>query len=730
MRFIFFVSLLFSQLAYGQFNYIMDAQVPVVDQVGNSITMPWAGGLNSVQFNTMDLNNDGIEDIVLFDRMAGAIRTFIRMGEALQYVPEYETMFPEISFWMLLRDYNGDGRKDVFTGDNLGIRVYENTTIGAQPFTWKHIRFYSGFPEPKSDVLLTKGVSIKINLQLNYDDLPSIADADGDGDLDIFSPGYASSTIEYHKNLSVEKYNHKDSLDFERVTQTWGGVTDCGCGNFVFDGMPCPVNGRLAHAGGKSLLALDVDNDGDQDLLFSESTCTTLYLLRNDGASSNPQVTTASQFPFNSNGNSMPYPAAYFEDADGDGISDLIISSNSYLRESLVSDFQQSVWFYKNIGTTEAPQFAQPNTRFLQGQMIDVGDNAAPVFFDVDADGDFDLFIGSYATGPRGTISYYENIGSATQPSFKLVTEDFLDLSGFNFVNVRPTFADMNGDGTLDLVFSATFALSFQTALYYISNSSLKGGNFSGQPESLNFFVFPFEPITLVDVDVDGKIDLLIGRQNGSLEFWKNTGTTGNPFWTLVDDSFLGVGINFSNQYPAATSIDLNNDRKPDLIVGHLAGGVNIIDDYRGVIGTASKEPLVVYNSILNSFSPIRVGGRAWTAAANLFRTDKPSILIGSLLGGLYLLKPATEDLLPSGPLIEVFPNPVFSEDSNAIVTVRTDRPATLSIFSALGQEVMPTQYLLSYQEYKIPLIQVNKGVYIFKFTVNGKIYVRRVVRQ
>ena len=43
--------------------------------------------------------------------------------------------WPELVDWCLLRDYNCDGKPDIFTSFQNGIRVYTNTTeAGTGPF--------------------------------------------------------------------------------------------------------------------------------------------------------------------------------------------------------------------------------------------------------------------------------------------------------------------------------------------------------------------------------------------------------------------------------------------------------------------------------------------------------------------------------------------------------------------------------------------------------------------
>ena len=78
----------------AQFTYSLDTSIPVQDSDGRALPMPWAGGLNAANVNTMDLNGDGKDDLVLFDRMAGKIITFLRADDRYIAAPEYEALFP------------------------------------------------------------------------------------------------------------------------------------------------------------------------------------------------------------------------------------------------------------------------------------------------------------------------------------------------------------------------------------------------------------------------------------------------------------------------------------------------------------------------------------------------------------------------------------------------------------------------------------------------------------
>src|SRR6218665_3813611 len=96
------------------------------------IKNPWAGGLNFVQTSEIDLNLDGIKDLVTFDRTGDKLRTFINHGTAntvdYKYEPSYESRFPEMHSWALMQDYNSDGKEDIFTYSKAsgGIDIYKN----------------------------------------------------------------------------------------------------------------------------------------------------------------------------------------------------------------------------------------------------------------------------------------------------------------------------------------------------------------------------------------------------------------------------------------------------------------------------------------------------------------------------------------------------------------------------------------------------------------------------
>ncbi|GIL22215.1 MAG: hypothetical protein BroJett042_07280 [Bacteroidota bacterium] len=714
-----FLTLTFS--AFGQFTYTIDQSIPV--ETSHILSMPWAGGLNAAQINTLDINGDTKDDLVVFDRTANKIFTYVNTGSRYQYAPEYESLFPsEVTQWLLLRDLNCDGKKDLFTSDPFGMIAFINTTQPQQTLSWR--AYNPGFP------ILTKGFTSNVNLQLNASDIPVIDDIDGDGDLDILNVRFVGiGTIEYHKNLSMERTGTCDSLQLERVTQTFGNLEECDCNFFAFGGAPCNSipNGRTEHAGGKAMLTIDTDGDGDRDLFFSEEACTELSFLENKGTSETANMNSATLFPAANPINFMLFPAAYHEDVDMDGKRDLLASPNVYARTFTNSiNFSQSLWYYKNTGTEQLPQFVFQQNNFLQDEMIDVGDYAVPAFMDADGDGDQDMFISNFAgPGFASTVRVYENTGSATEANFKLVNEDFASFSTSPLFNVKIQFADMNADATLDFVFTATNFQTGITSLYFIPNQSTSRLDISGQTfQVVNFSFGQQENILLIDVNLDGKTDILIGKATGAVQYWQNTGGT-QPVYTLKNESFLGLTSSTARQNPALAAADLDGDGRADLVMGNQRGELTLFGDFRAQNTNIQGVSEIIFNPITETHESRNLGGRIWPTTVNLFNSNKPAIVCGTTTGGLVVLKNEDGATLPDEPLIEIFPNPIHA---NETFNIKTDRNMLVQFYNLMGQRISNSYFIPANQEYPIQVSGLLPGIYIARFSYQGKTTGRRFV--
>lgn len=705
---------------FSQLTYVYDNSIPV-NENNTLLSMPWTGGINGAQFNTIDLNNDRQDDLVLFDRMANQVLTFLSKEKQYVYAPEYEAYFPPtISNWILLNDYNNDGKKDIFTGDPSGMKVFQNVSTAGQPFQWRRYLFTN-----RIDIALTMGFTQKVNIQMQYDDLPHLLDFDKDGDLDIFKIAFTGNgTIEYHKNFSMERYGTADSLDFVRQTQTWGKVMQCLCDDFAFNGKECFTNaGRTEHTGGKALLVIDLDNDNDHDLLLSESSCNNIYRLTNEGTDSNPVINTMSLYPESPTDMNV-FPAAFFEDVDFDGTKDLIVTPNVYRKDLLDMDLKASTWLYKNTGSNALPQFNFIKKDFLQEQMLDVGDNAVPTFADEDNDGDLDLFIGYNSDASTyGSIALYRNQGTPTDPQFEFITSDYMAIKSLQLHNVKPQLVDLNSDGKPDLALTATDRTE-KTQLFYFHNT----GTSSMQFDLSDLRIIPItigdrENYHFTDINNDGKPDLLIGRFFGTLEYWRNYGTPTSPFYTLENPSYLNISNSPERLGMTCFAGDLDGDYKPDLIIADAFGKISVINNFREVTDYTQENTNIVFNPLTEDYQSIALG-KAWPTAANLFNTKRSAIFIGTIRGGIEVLRNEEKEPRFDELSLSLYPNPVRAE---SIVYVETNMPLSLQVYTLLGQPITAKQ-IIANELNTLRFEHLASGLYIFKFSSGNKAIYRRVI--
>ena len=547
----------------------------------NTLKFPWAGGLNSCQFSTIDLNMDNVEDLFVLDRAGNKITTFINNGTAgtIDYTlaPQYRSHFVNqhdtrgtLHDWVLLRDYNMDGKKDIFTYSNGATAVYRNTTSTADSLTFELMTsFMQSYYNPNYLALYISPV-----------DMPTFIDVDDDGDLDVLTFHISGLQIEYHSNQSQELYGHSDSLKFMLYDQCWGGFSENSASNAVYLDT-CywgEFRGESTNRhSGSTTLALDMNNDSVKEFMLGDISFKNLTLLHNDGTLQEAHMYDQNQSaPPNTTAVDLAvFPGAYYEDIDNDNVKDLIVSPNT---TNITENFN-SVWLYKNNGITSLPEFEYTQNNFLQDNMIEVGEVSFPVFFDADNDGLQDLIIGNYgyysANGNyQSNLSYYRNTGTASNPAFQLVTRDYSGVQSLGIKSLVPTFGDIDGDDVSEMIIGDSNGV-----LHLFENNA--------QPNQSASFVFSVANYAGIDVglnatpqlfDVNGDtlLDLIIGERNGNLNYYENTGSSSNPVFTLVSEDFGGVDVRkagFNIGYSAPFMFKLNNALQ--LFVGSESGDIH-----------------------------------------------------------------------------------------------------------------------------------------------------------
>jgi hypothetical protein len=645
------------------FQFELDTAVKVSQQ-GKRLYNAWSGGINAGQFSSIHLNHDTIPDLVVFDRTSSKLSTFLAVADKgsyhYQHTPQYERQFPDVRFWMLLADYDRDGRMDIFTHTQLGIRVYRNTTRSGEELSWETV----------SPALFTKSFNRSVNLQVGASDIPALVDVDADGDLDVLTFDFVGSFVEYHQNQSMETYGRSDSLVFRRVNACWGNFEEGNaCGDFAY-GLDCQTTGwlnapasqkntwvslnteaaiadpaRIQHAG-STILALDLDGDRDQDILLGDVSCDNLFQLTNEGSRQQADFKNhQAAYPTGHPIEFPTFPAAFYVDLDFDGVKDLLATPNVFINEGGRVNFAESAWFYHNQGSHSIPQFIFKQTDFLQNTMIEVGENAAPAFADFDADGDLDLFVGNAGlpgkTGPVATVALFENTGTATQPAFEWRSNDYLQLSSLKLTQIKPSFADINGDGKLDFCFAGT--AGSRCELKYLLNKAPRQKPFRFDVRKtliLPIEIGPGDVPAFSDLDKDGDVDLLIGKASGNLECYQNLGSARKSNFRLETTQCGGLEASTELRNLAVAVADLDGDGKPDLFTGNWQNETRIFPSFtNNMVEFPSLETQVIKNYSTPMPISAKPGNLLLPTAADLDGDGFPEIILGTQAGGLIYLR-------------------------------------------------------------------------------------------
>ncbi|MEQ9298678.1 MAG: T9SS type A sorting domain-containing protein [Cyclobacteriaceae bacterium] len=663
-------------------------QLDVLTLDGSPLTNPTAGGINSGQFSEIDLDLDGVLDLVVFDRTSNKLSTYRFVDGAYEYAPRYEYQFPnQLINWVLLRDYNCDGLPDLFTSTSLGIKVYENTSTDSLSWTLA------------ADPVITMGNSA-LNLFVNSTDLPAIVDIDNDDDLDILVFNFATGGfVEFHENRSMDLYGTCDSLEYVRVTREWGDFQECVCGTFAFDGEVCDGSNRTLHASGKALTVEDINEDGLPDVFFGEEACGDLFALPNEGTLETA-LFRQSQVPFPELTDQLTFPAAYFIDIDHDGQKDLVLSPNDRGNELDFHDFKSSVYAYEN----ELGQFVDLEEQFLQSGMIDVGERSVPAFGDVDNDGDLDLLIGNRGSITRiaepASLAYYENIGGPSNPRFQFRTSDYLSISSLGLSYLKPKLQDLNRDGLTDLIFTGLSGSTNQMFIISGESTGLDQSNLATHDAPLN----ELDQYDLHDINRDGNIDLLVGTSGGRLDLYYNVGANLAPDYELEEQGFLGLSVN-----PFRTNLSIliqETNSKIRLITYDDSGEVRMFQD---INQNETSEPLIIEATQSNS----RLGRTGSLTQGSLNGGASNTLLVGSIQGGVQAFSMLADDTGQPPTTdwqVSTYPNP-----SGGRVTIESSQTAIGRLISLSGKLLLDEISIPENGRQQVDLSHLPQGLYVLQ---------------
>lgn len=309
---------------------------------------------------------------------------------------------------------------------------------------------------------------------------------------------------------------------------------------------------------------IDIDGDDDLDLFFLDSDGYYGY-YKNNGSSEDPNFILEEKIFDGIEFKNW----FYFVDIDNDNDYDLFTGGDAdYIKLIL------------NTGTNLSPEFVTWQDTLLSSDhspiQSEFGSN--PLFYDVDSDGDFDFISGNSA----GTVTFYENIGTVNNYSFKFVTnlwQDLIIISTLTSFEKHGAssleFADIDNDSDPDLFWGDFFSKS----IYYIQND----GTSTIPDMNVLYKIYPqnadsiktsgFNMPRLADIDGDNDLDLFVSvlfdpTVPQGLMYYENQGTISIDDFHFVTKDLLKTLDVKTNSVPFF--VDIDNDSDQDLFIGSL----------------------------------------------------------------------------------------------------------------------------------------------------------------
>jgi hypothetical protein len=502
-------------------------------------------------------------------------------------------------------DWNKDGRLDILMGSRSGeIFAFENRAESGTD--WYPIHFPA------------------LNKNKRQYSSPVLADIDADGDLDIIS-GNQSGKLELLLNRGSAK---KPNWIVHDVN-----ISQIDVGSF------------------STPLLQDMDGDADLDLLVGNSKGLIIY-YENQGSKTAPHFVLLNTriSGIQLKGNAAPT----FWDWNSDKHPDLVVGG----LEGFLS-------LRSHIPPERSPALRGWNLEADHWQNIKSISYSTPHFADFDGDNKSDLILGD----AEGNLLFWKNGGMITKDDTKKVSilvlsentleveeekEQQLDANisfeapvsekdpeenepiepKFEFVSARygnlelgrrafPAFMDIDGDNNLDLIVGNK---SGELRYYRREQNSvdaewiLESNNFLDYRGGKNS-----API-FTDLDGDTDLDLLVGNQQGSIQYWENKGNFEIADFLYNPTPFIGV-TGGRNSVPAV--LDLNADGVNDLLVGNFLG--QIYKYKRTVISEIYRFELE-----RRKYLNLDVGLGAIPIIADLNNDKQPELIIGSDSGLMY----------------------------------------------------------------------------------------------
>lgn len=691
----------------------------------------FAGGLHAPSFGSVDMDLDGLKDLVVKD--ARSDRAFVftseKKGDEVIYTRaiHLENKLPSLLGVFIFADVNYDGKMDIITGNTV-LDIFTNRSGTEVVF------------EKTQGPLRYDAAGVRELVRYQSGEQPTIADINGDGHMDILVFNNLGTRVLYYENQATAV----GTFDLELKTDTWGFFEESGLNSDVTLG----VSKKERHPGSK-MLAFDAEGDGDLDLLISDITSATINFLENGkadlGLPYDSMIRSTSRFPEEDSINIPIFPSFHLVDYNLDGNIDLLCSNSS-----ISPVINGLVWAYENTSSTGF-DFRLETKSFLQEEMIDLGIDAIPTTMDIDADGDLDLLVSGINhlneeinQSQFASITLFENVGTAQEPVYTLKEKDYLGLLSIETPYLCPTVGDLNNDGVLDLLIG-----NARGRLWYVENqaASNEAADFGERVllediEEQVLDVGVNARPAMYDLNEDGYMDFVVGEQAGNINYYE--GGEGFSF-TLVTQKWGNVKTNITyadtirnndqeiidtlyyvltegNSHPAFADIDGNGE--VDLMVGSSWGRMYLYMNINTEDGYFWPEKGWLQDEASGRQVDKDLGESIAPHMVDFDADGYLELIVGSGLGGLEIF--STDSVKVGLPTtaqelkLTVFPNP----SSGSISIQGVQAGAYIRVLNLNGQVVHQAK---ATDEGSLQL-ELPEGVFVVAHQIGNRISLQKVV--
>jgi uncharacterized protein (TIGR03437 family) len=534
---------------------------------------------------TLDINHDGITDLVVASSTAGSTPAggvYVLLGKGdgtFGAAIGYSLGAYPLS--VTIGDFNGDGTPDV------AVTTFAKTVnillgAGNGTFTAGGSVATGNYPQYVAAGDFNKDGKLDLAVTNSGDQTVSVYTGDGKGGFQI----RATYLVSYQSNsLIVTDFNGDGNLDiiqglgdargFGANSSNWNMDILLGNGDGTFQGVSfssAPVTTAYA----TMFVTGDFNGDGKVDTVINDRFGGNLYLFsgNGDGSFQPPAKIPIASEPV----------GGVAGDFNGDGKLDLAVAQNVGGQITILLNSAAGL---------------QPAVTFSSG-------GGAPnnmVAADFNHDGKLDLAVTNDSSGDGSppTVAVFFGGGNG---AFQLAKTYRLGSYPAGLA-----VADLNGDGFPDLVVTDSGETITPGSAYVLMNDG--SGGFR-TPQALAASSYP-QAVSVADVNGDGKLDLVICTSDVNLNYQLAI-ALGNG-----DGTFQPASLTDTDFGPSATAVaDFNGDGKVDIAVAHCCGDTDMTYLQGNGDGTFAQE--VHFNGGPSPFG---------VAVFDLNGDGKPDLVIG-----------------------------------------------------------------------------------------------------